>query len=202
MLRAALVLSVFVAPLTGALACDGDAPTGPPDGIRFETGFETGLDGFTPDGTDLDDPPVDWAVERSNERAASGAWSVRLHLENLNDAGKIWLERAFELEADRTYDVELAFDFGSADWGDINHWTIIAGVSDTDPEDRDDLTFQEDTGNGAGSDVGYVWERKEYGFTAGTGGDGLLWVFLGVWGTSEFGRTYFVDDVVVVITPR
>jgi hypothetical protein len=201
MLRAMLALSFCVAAVAGAFACDGGA-TGPSGEVRFLTGFESGFDGFAPDGADLDDPPVEWSVERSNDRAESGAWSVRLQLENLNDAGKIWLERAFELEPGRTYDVELAFDFASADFGDINQWTIVAGASGEDPEDREDLVSRDDTGNGADADVGYVWERKEYAFAAETGGDGALWIHLGVWGTSEFARTYFVDDVEIVITPR
>jgi hypothetical protein len=201
MLRSVVVLSAWVG-LTAGLACDGDPVAGPSDVVRFSTGFESGLDGFAPDGADLDDPPVEWSVARSNERAESGAWSVRLQLENLNDAGKIWLERPFELEPGRTYDVAIAFDFASADFGDINLWTIVAGASGEDPEDRDDLVSRDDTGNGADADVGYVWERKEYAFAGETGGDGALWIHLGVWGTSEFGRTYFVDDVEIVITPR
>jgi hypothetical protein len=197
-----LALSFFVAAVAGAFACDGGT-TGPSGQVRFVTGFESGFDGFAPDGADLDDPPVEWSVERSNERAESGAWSVRLQLENLNDAGKIWLERRFDgLEPGRTYDVELSFDFASADFGDINLWTIVAGASGADPEDRDDLVSRDDTGNGADADVGYVWGRKEYALAAETGDGGALWIHLGVWGTSEFGRTYFVDDVEIVITPR
>ena len=168
----------------------------------FSFTFETGLAGWAPDGTDLDDPPVEWSIEASDERADDGQNSVRLHLENLNDAGKIWIERSFELAPRTTYEVRLSYDFATADFGDVNLWRVIAGAANEDPETVDDLEFQGDTGNGAGEDVGFVWLRKEFTFTATTGSDGRLWVFLGVWGTSEFGRTYFVDGVDLAFTPR
>lgn len=180
--------------------CD-DGPAGPADEITFSTSFENGLDGFAADGTDLDDPPVEWSVERSDERAESGQWSVRLRLENLNDAGKIWIERSFEVEPGALHQVRIVFDFASADFGDVNLWRIIAGASGADPETVDDLSFQDDTGNGAVSDAGFLWSRKEYLVATTADPDGRLWVFLGVWGTSEFSREYFVDDVEILITP-
>ncbi|HUP00490.1 MAG TPA: hypothetical protein VM737_03090 [Gemmatimonadota bacterium] len=167
----------------------------------YSTSFESEFD-WNPDGTDLDDPPVVWSVERSDVFAESGDWSVRFILENLNDAGKIWMERAFELQPGATYDIEIAFDFASADFGDINLWTIIAGASDRDPETRDDLTFQEDTGNGSDTDVGHIWLPKRYMFTRTADSAGLVHVALGVWGTSEFSRTYFIDDVEITFTER
>ncbi|HYO45291.1 MAG TPA: hypothetical protein VEY33_01200 [Gemmatimonadota bacterium] len=191
----AALAAVFV------LACADDT-TGPDGIVRFETSFETGLDGFTADGTDLDDPPIEWSIERTNEEADDGAWSVRLDLANLNDAGKIWIERSFDLEAGRAYDVELSYAFGSSDFGDINLWTIIAGVSPGDPEVTDDLTFQGSTANGEDQDVGLVWLEKSHDFTATAGAGGELWVALGVWGTSEFPRTYYLDDVEITFTPR
>lgn len=200
MLRAALAVSTCVAVLSAVHACDGDSATGPPDETLFETGFESDLAGFVPDGADLDDPPVAWSIERSDERAESGAWSVRMRLDNLNDAGKIWLERSFEVEPGDQV-VRIAFDFASADFGDVNLWRIVAGASGSDPETRDDLTFQDDTGNGAASDVGFLWSRKEYLLAATAGLDGRIHVFLGIWGTSEFSRDYFVDDVEIRITP-
>ncbi len=166
-------------------------------GFSFESGFD-----WAADGTDLDDPPVIWTVEASQELAERGTGSVKLALENLNDAGKIWMEHAFLLRPGATYDVKVAFDFASADFGDIGLWTIIAGVSPDDPETSEDLTFQDDTGNGAASDVGFLWTGKSYSFTETAGEDGLLYVALGVWGTSEFSRAYFIDDVALVFTRR
>lgn len=170
--------------------------------VRFETSFETGLDGFVADGTDLDDPPVEWSIERSEEEADDGVWSVRLELDNLNDAGKIWIERAFELEAGRTYDVELSYAFGTSDFGDINNWTIIAGVAAESPETVDDLAFQGSTTTGEDEDRGVVWLEKSHAFSAVAGASGELWISLGVWGTFETPRTYYLDDVAIVFTSR
>lgn len=167
--------------------------------IRFT--FENDLD-WTADGTDLDDPPVTWSVERSQELALQGEWAVKLQLANLNDAGKIWMERSFQLDPGASYDVEVAFDFATADFGDINLWTIIAGVSPDDPESVADLTFQDDTGNGAASDAGHRWIAKRYAFTATAEPDGALHAFLGVWGTSEFTRTYYIDNVELTFTRK
>jgi hypothetical protein len=182
-------------------ACE-DETTGPDGGVSFETSFEDGLDGFVADGTDLDDPPVEWSIERSQEEADDGVWSVRLDLENLNDAGKIWIERAFDLEPGVTYDVEVAYAFGTSDFGDINTWTIIAGVDPDSPEVVDDLTFQGSTSTGEDEDVGLVWLEKAHAFTATAGANGELWVSLGVWGTFETPRTYYIDDLRIEFTPR
>lgn len=183
-------------------ACADDSMTGPDGRVTFETSFETGLDGFASDGTDLDDPPIEWSIERTQEEAAEGAWSLRLDLDNLNDAGKIWIERAFDLEPGSAYDVDVTYAFGTSDFGDINTWTIIAGVDPENPEVVGDLTFQGSTSTGGDEDVGVVWLDKSHSFTATAGATGELWVSLGVWGTSEFPRTYYLDDIRIEFTPR
>jgi len=200
MLTPMRALAILLAAVLALFAC-ADDPTGPEGVVRFTTSFESGLDGFAADGTDLDDPPIEWSIERSDERADDGQWSVRLHLENLNDAGKIWIERAFELEPGRAYRVEISYAFATADFGEINTWTIIAGASTQDPETVDDLTFQGSTAHDRGEDVGYVWLERSHDLAATTDAAGELWVFLGVWGTSEFTRTYFLDDLEIVFTP-
>ena len=183
-------------------ACAEDSTTGPDGTVLFETSFETGFDGFTADGTDLEDPPVEWSIQRSQEEADDGVWSVRLELDNLNDAGKIWIERAFDLEPGVTYDVEVSFAFGTSDFGDINTWSIITGVDPESPEDADDLTFQGSTSTGEDEDLGVVWLEKSHAFTATAGAGGELWVSIGVWGTFETPRTYYVDDVRIEFTPQ
>lgn len=183
-------------------ACADDSMTGPDGRVTFETSFEAGLDGFASDGTDLDDPPIEWSIERTQEEADEGAWSVRLDLDNLNDAGKIWIERAFDVEPGAAYDVDVTYAFGTSDFGDINTWTIIAGVDPENPEVVGDLTFQGSTSTGGDEDVGVVWLDKSHSFTATAGASGELWVSLGVWGTSEFPRTYYLDDIRIEFTPR
>jgi hypothetical protein len=195
---------VPVASAVGVLAAACGASTDEPFLRRtFGFTFESDLGGWVADGTDLDDPPVTWSVERSDELAERGDWSVRLSLDNLNDAGKIWMERPFELQPGATYDVEVAFDFASADFGEFGLWTIIAGVSAADPETVDDLVFRDETGNGADEDMGHLWGARSYPLgTATTDAEGLLWVALGVWGTFETTRTYFLDDLELTFTRR
>jgi len=183
-------------------ACDLNE-NDPGDFERYTFSFEDNLEGWSADGTDLDDPPVDWSIERSEEEASDGDTSVRLRLDNLNDQGKIWLERSFPLKRNTMYDIEIAFDFGTADFGDINLWSIIAGAHAESPEVAADLTFhQNESGNGADEDVGLQWVEKGYTVEHMTDDDGILVVAVGVWGTWEALRTYYVDNLRIEFTER
>lgn len=194
-----------IAVAVGVLAAACDLGTSEPFLQRtFGFTFESDLGQWAADGADLDDPPVTWSIERSDELAERGEWSVRLSLDNLNDAGKIWMERAFELTPGASYDIEAAFDFASADFGDVNLWRVIAGASSVDPETPDDLTFQDETGNGMEEDLGHVWTTRRYqlGTLTANPETGVLWVALGVWGTFETERTYYIDDLELIFTRR
>jgi len=50
--------------------------------------------------------------------------------------------------------------------------------------------------------VGIVWLENVFTSTATASAEGELWVSIGVWGTSEFPRTYYLDDVEIAFTPR
>lgn len=175
-------------------ACDDD-PTGPAEPAMFD--FDASLQGWMTDGTDLMDPPVDWSIDQTTDFAHTGDGSVELRLDNLNDAGKIWIVRSFDGVPGQTYQVDLSFALGTADWGDTNLWTIIAGAHSLEPQVADDLTFRDDTGNGAGEDVGYRWVDHRYTSQVTANASGEFYVAIGVWGTYEVERTYFLDDVVI-----
>ena len=162
--------------------------------------FENGLDGWIPKATDTDHPTVTWSIAPSQERAVDGTSSAKLALENLNDAGKIWLERLFNLRPNRSYHVKVQFSFGTADWGDANHWTIIAGVRTSPAVTRSDLTYQGLTSNGESSNTGYKWLEKSYEFDLLAGADGALYIDLGVWGTWETYRAYYIDNVRITVS--
>lgn len=165
--------------------------------------FEVDMEGWVADGTDLEhgNGTLEWSIARSQENAKDGSTSLRFHLNNLNDAGKIWIERAFDVKPNHTYQVAVEYAFASADFGDFNLWRIITGVLQESPETRDDLTptYQDETGNGMSSASGHVWLDKRYEFTAQSGSDGTLWVVIGVWGTWETARTYYLDGVLVTL---
>jgi hypothetical protein len=188
------IMLAIAIPLAAGLAGCSESLEGP-DSETFTFSFDQAMQGWTADGTDLTNPTVAWSVQQSAAESNNGAGSVRIFLDNLNDAGKVWMERSFELEPNRTYDVDVSYAFGSADWGDINLWRIITGVTTDSPEEADDLEFQDDTGNGLDSDNGIEWMNKTYSFTATTDAAGVLHVAIGTWGTFEVQRTYFVDDV-------
>ena len=93
-------------------------------------------------------------------------------------------------------------DFASADWGDVNLFTIITGVVQEPPETRDDLVYQGSTGNESDTDVGYVWLKKGYDFLVRSGANGKLYVTIGIWGTWETTRIYYFDNVIITFIER
>jgi len=163
--------------------------------------FEGNLQGWQPRALDVDDggAKADWSIAPSNGRADDGGFSALLFLDNLTDAGKVWLQKPFVVQPGRNYKVRVSYSFATKDFGTINLWRIITGVRTRPPEKAEDLTFQGETGHGSPSDIGYVWLDKSYDFEVQSGPDGLLYVFLGVWGTWETPRGYYIDRVTVSI---
>jgi len=169
--------------------------------------FEHDMEGWNVNGTDLelDDSTIYWTITRSQERAKDGNTSVKFALDNLNDAGKIWMERPFIVESNHTYRVTVEYAFASADFGNFNLFKIITGVQQNPPQTGDDLVDiynnnKDHTGNGDSSDLGYKWLNKKYEFTTQSGEDGRLYVVIGIWGTWETYRTYYFDSVRVTLT--
>jgi len=194
-LKSLLVLTVLV--LAVLVGCD---ESGIPSSGTLTFSFEEDMEGWVVNGTDLDNPPVEWSVERSKDIASDGKSAVRLYLNNMNDAGKIWIERPFDGEPNRTYQVHVEYDFASADWGDMNLWTIITVVV---PESaKMELVFQGDTGNNAKPEDGFVWLRKSYDFNVESGPDGKVYVIIGVWGIWETARTYYLDNIDISFTAK
>ena len=74
------------------------------------------------------------------------------------------------------------------------------GVRTSPAVTRDDLTYQDDTGNGESRGFGYKWLEKTYDFDITSGPDGLLYIDIGVWGTWETYRAYYIDHLQVTIT--
>lgn len=166
--------------------------------------FEDGMQDWGTSGTDLEigEETLNWSIERSVEISTDGDASLKFYLDNMNDAGKIWIERRFDVNSDQEYRVKIEFDFATTDFGSVNLWRIIAGASHKSPETADDLmsSYRDSTGNGHDSDVGYQWLTKEYEFSASSSSQGELVVFVGVWGTWETPRTYFIDNLTVTLT--
>jgi hypothetical protein len=166
---------------------------------QIESSFENGMDGWVARGTDLSNPTDEWSIERSEDMASEGRTSLKVYLNNLNDAGKIWIQRPFDVESNSYYQVHVEYDFASADYGDFNLWTIITGALLGPPTKADELTYQRDTGNGADKDEGYKWLHKTYDIELRTGPEQEIYIIIGVWGTWETARTYYIDNVKITI---
>jgi len=126
--------------------------------------------------------------------------AIMLYLHNTNEAGKIWIERLFEAEPNGSYQVHVEYDFASADWKDTGLWTIITGVVSAPLESE--LILQGDTSNNAKPEDGFVWLRKNYDFNVKSGADGKVYVLVGVSGTPETARTYYVDNMTISFTTK
>ena len=206
--RLVLVVLVFVAVIVGAvLLCVLNfyvfRENGGNNGYGDEVfSFEVDMQGWEARAMDLElaNSTIDWSIARSQKRASEGGSSLRLYLENWNDMGKIWIEQGFVVKPNARYVVNVSYAFASADWGDANLFEIITGVLQEPPRSRYDLLYQGGTGNGAGSDVGYVWLEKSYSFSVESDVTGKLYVVVGVWGVWETPRTYYLDSVRVVFT--
>lgn len=181
--------------LSATLFLAGCVEVIPNNGKPYYYSFESDMEGWQPDGTDLSNPPINWSIEQSDDRATDGNKSVKLFLDNMNDAGKIWLEKQFELEPNTQYEILVKYDFATSDFGIFNLFHIITGVTTNNPETYDDLTFQDDTGHGQEEDIGYTWLNKSYTLTVQTDDNGTVYIAIGVWGSWETPRTYYIDAV-------
>lgn len=194
MLKHYLPLLIIVLILCGG--CSDNSTDSFPEQMNFFFSFEKDFEGWATSGTDLNNPPVEWSIQRSQDMSREGTTALKLYLANLNDAGKIWAERAFQVKPNTTYQVTINYSFASGDYGFVNHWSIITGVTQQPVKTRDELLYQGSTGNGAQS-PGHKWLSKSYDFTAQSSADGKLYLSIGVWGTWETTRTYYVDSVAI-----
>lgn len=196
-----LIAVALLIPLVAAGSCDrATEPRQLPIEERFT--FPDGLGSWEPRAVDVfvGGEEIEWEIEWTEERSSVGEASVRFFADNRTDAAKLWIEYIFDAEPNRDYDVQVAFSFATRDWSDANLWRIIAGALPTSPQTAEDLerAFQGDTRAGPPPGDTFVWSRRSYDAAVRTQSSGRIHVIVGIWGTSEFQRTYFVDDIQLV----
>ncbi|MFZ1946582.1 MAG: hypothetical protein WAW06_03490 [bacterium] len=168
----------------------------------YVSSFEGGMDSWYANGTDVTNPPVNWNIQRAVDMSRDSISSVRFQLDNSNGKGKIWMERAFSADSSGDYRVRVSYQFATRDYGTAGLWQIIAGAGPRAVSFPEELIYHADTGNGSGSDVGYVWRYRDYTFDIRSSSTGKVFVSIGVWGTTLGARTYYVDQVVVSLQKR
>jgi hypothetical protein len=169
----------------------------PPATNTTFSSFEDNMDNWTANGTDLLDPPIVWHINRTTHQSYSGNASIELFLSNMNDAGKIWIQKSLQADPNTQYFVTVTYQLGTSDYG-LTTFTIITGV-DNQPPLKAGLTFQDSTDD-MQDNGNLTWLTKSYDFVTTTNDTGLLYASIGVWGTFETNRTYYIDDVTITFT--
>jgi hypothetical protein len=165
--------------------------------FEFSYSFESGLGGWTEGSADLGAGRA--AAGTTTGQAAAGSASLAFGLDNPGGAGKIWVTRELAVAKDQSYTVDITLKLGSADAQAAAPWKVIAGARQAAPTAAAGLPIQDETTAG-GTGGGVAWAGKSYSFAAKADPDGRLFLTLGIWGTSAGERTYWIDDVRVVLT--
>jgi hypothetical protein len=160
----------------------------------YTSDFEHGMDNWTATGTDLSDPPIDWHINRTTTQGYTSNASLELYLNNLNDQGKIWAQQPLSAHPNTTYHVIISYMLGTSDYG-MTTFTIITGA-DNKPPIRAGLTYQDSTDNQQ-NNSNLTWLPKTYEFITTTDTTGIIYTSIGVWGTFETNRTYYIDDIII-----
>lgn len=195
-LAISIIIILVLSALVTAVLYNGEMQNIPGDNDYFEKkySFENDMQGWKKNGTDLDNPPINWSINRSNEMSTNGYYSVRFYLENYNDAGKIWIEKTFDVEPNSIYEVKISYKFATADFGDVNLFNIINTVLGDSFDGRDNLNYEGDTGHHSDA-RDFVWLDKEYDYVVETDENAQIYINIGVWGSWETTRTYYLDEL-------
>ena len=163
-----------------------------PDGSQFYS-FENDMEGWTANATDA--APADWSISPSTDLWDDGVTSLKIDLNNMSGKGKVWIARAFAVEPGSKYRVSLDYSWG----GRFREYRIIAGVFRSPPVTADNLSlaFQDDLPNELPR-----WIHRSNEFTIKSKKSSTVYVVIGVEGTAQTHREYFIDSVCVTLTPK
>jgi hypothetical protein len=184
-----------IAPLLGwtllsAAGCDTSGTITFAPELEATFGFEGDLGSWEPRLVGVA-PATSGAVAAASP-VSEGTGAARITVDSPGGGGAVWLQRAFELAPEVRYDVELVYDVASSDGSADDFWTVLAGVSGTEPEPGA-LPAAGNTGRGNAGQP--VWETRTRTVRVQAGSEGRLWVVLGIASGSPGTRTYAFDAV-------
>lgn len=180
-----------------------DAISSPPLETTESYSFENDFEGWSVNATDVGgNAPIEWSVTRSQDRAKVGVTSIKCLLDNLNDAGKIWIERPFTVQPNRVYRVSVEYALAAINsQGGAGLFTIITGVLKKSPKTREHLyPANKDSAHNGTTESGYKWLDKKYDFVVRSDEQGTLYAVIGIWGTWEVRRIIYFYSVRITIT--
>jgi len=99
--------------------------TAPGDGPLFEESFESGLEGWETAsyiGPEEEQSAFEWEIQRSQERAFAGDWSLEVFTEGDHDDGTAWVTT--ELSPGDLEEFEVSF----AAWSESESFNILRNV--------------------------------------------------------------------------
>lgn len=176
-------------------------------GIDELYSFENDFEGWTIRGT-FSDADLASLVTRSQERAFDGVTSLKFACPASFQT--ILIERAFSVEPNQVYDVEIDYAFATREGRDSLSSTIprsfglITGAfrRSADQELREILSAIQGTAdNGEDVSGNYKWLTKQFAFTARTDEQGKLYIVIGI-NSSEGSGTFYFDKAHVRIIKK
>lgn len=169
---------------------------------EWETAWHIGPEAF-------DD--FDWSIERSQEQARSGDWSLAIYTEGRFDDGTAWIVRPISVAPGQRYEVDATLYGWSEDesFNVVRHLVAFLGdfrpsveedfpppgVNSTDFADAPIGGFREPL------DLAPEWHEYTFEWTTPLIEQDELYFAVGnsvVW---EADRTHFLDDISVRLTP-
>lgn len=190
----------------GCLVDDGEA-------IAVEEGFEAPLGGWESDGHVGPDAggPFDWSIERTDERARTGAWSLAIFTEGRYDDGTAWIERPIEVDPGRSYRGEGRINAWSASesFNEVRHLVAYLGVDR--PTAEGDFPGPNGTSTGDPDapvgglreplDLAEGWREYAFAWESPPIAGGTLHFAVGVTVVWETDRSDYLDDVTLDLHP-
>lgn len=182
--------------LTGALLAVALASCGPPRQQSAFFSFEGSLQSWEPHGLDLlaGAAEENWSIKSDPGASYDGPSSARFFLDNVNGAGKIWLERTFTLSPPGRYTAHVDFAVRGAKDA-VAADQLIAGILPEPPRNADAL---QKALRGPGI-AGSTWATRSYDLELD---GGAATVVLGISGAAPGKVLYYLDAVTVVFTER